>query len=37
LHKDIKNSQLVFLEKVGHIPQEEAPKKILNIIEKFIK
>lgn len=37
LNKDLKNSQLVILEKVGHMPQEESPKKLLSLIKKFIQ
>ncbi len=36
-HKDIKNSQVVILDKVGHVPNEEAPKEVANAIYQFIK
>ncbi len=35
LHKDIKNSKLIILKGVGHMPQEEAPSKVIEAIEKF--
>ena len=35
--KDIKNSQLVIFDKVGHVPNEEAPAKVANAIHDFIK
>ncbi len=37
LHKDIKNSKLIILDGVGHMPQEEAPKKVIEAIEKFLR
>jgi len=36
-NKDIKNSQLVIFEKVGHVPNEEAPQKVAAAIFDFIK
>jgi len=36
LHKDIKNSKLVIIPNVGHMPQEEAPKILFHIIDKFL-
>ncbi len=36
LHKDIKNSKLVILKGVGHMPQEESPKKVIETIENFM-
>jgi len=36
LHKDISNSQLVILKGVGHMPQEESPKRVIDIIERFM-
>lgn len=35
--QDIKNSQLVIFDKVGHVPNEEAPDKVANAIYDFIK
>ncbi len=37
LHRDLKNSQLVILPRVGHMPQEEAPQKVVNAILKFME
>ncbi len=34
---DIKNSQVVILDKVGHVPNEEAPKQVAKVIYQFIK
>jgi pimeloyl-ACP methyl ester carboxylesterase len=34
---DIKNSRTVILEKVGHVPNEEAPKQVAEVIYDFIK
>jgi pimeloyl-ACP methyl ester carboxylesterase len=34
---DIKNSQVVILDKVGHVPNEEAPAKVAAAIYQFIK
>jgi len=36
-NQDIKNSQVVILDKVGHVPNEEAPKEVANAIYNFIK
>jgi pimeloyl-ACP methyl ester carboxylesterase len=36
-NQDIKNSNLVMLEKVGHVPNEEAPEKVANAIIAFLK
>ncbi len=36
LHRDLKNSQLVILPHVGHMPQEEAPQKVVDAILKFM-
>jgi pimeloyl-ACP methyl ester carboxylesterase len=36
-NKDIKNSQLVIFDKVGHVPNEEAPQKVAEAIYEFIK
>jgi pimeloyl-ACP methyl ester carboxylesterase len=36
-NKDIKNSKLVIFDKVGHVPNEEAPKKVAEAIYDFIK
>ncbi|CAN5834753.1 alpha/beta hydrolase [soil metagenome] len=33
----IKNSKLVIIEKCGHLPQEEMPKRVLDEITKFIE
>lgn len=35
--KDMKNSQLLILSNVGHIPMEEAPKKVSEAFVSFIK
>ncbi len=35
--KDIKNSQLVIFDKVGHVPNEEAPAKVANAIHDFLQ
>ncbi len=37
LHRDIENSKLIILDGVGHMPQEEAPKKVIEAIEEFAK
>lgn len=37
LNSLIKDSKLVVFEKVGHLPQEEAPKKVFEEILKFTK
>ncbi len=36
LHRDIKNSKLILLKGVGHMPQEESPKKVIEAIEDFM-
>ena len=36
LHGDIKNSRLKFIQKCGHMPQEEKPKETLSYILKFL-
>jgi pimeloyl-ACP methyl ester carboxylesterase len=36
LHHDIKNSKLVIIPNVGHMPQEEAPKILFHIIDDFL-
>jgi pimeloyl-ACP methyl ester carboxylesterase len=36
LHRDMSNSQLVILNGVGHMPQEEAPKRVIDAMEKFL-
>jgi pimeloyl-ACP methyl ester carboxylesterase len=36
-NQDIKNSDVVMLEKVGHVPNEEAPEKVANAIITFLK
>jgi pimeloyl-ACP methyl ester carboxylesterase len=35
--RDIKNSQVVILDKVGHVPNEEAPKAVADAIFSFIR
>jgi len=37
LHKDLKNSTLILLPYVGHMPQEEAPSKVVEIIMEFME
>lgn len=37
LHKQILNSQLEIIEKCGHIPHEEHPVKVFEIVNKYIK
>jgi len=37
LHRDLRNSRLVILPKVGHIPNEEAPQKVVREILKFME
>jgi pimeloyl-ACP methyl ester carboxylesterase len=37
LHKELPHSYLKIFEKVGHMPQEEVPDKVLDVIEKFMK
>jgi pimeloyl-ACP methyl ester carboxylesterase len=36
LHQDLKNSHLVLIRRVGHMPQEEAPEKVLKLINDFM-
>jgi len=36
-NQDIKNSKLVLFEKVGHVPNEEAPQKVADAIYGFLK
>jgi len=36
-NQDIKNSKVVILDKVGHVPNEEAPKAVADAIYNFIK
>ncbi|NOZ90340.1 MAG: alpha/beta hydrolase [Epsilonproteobacteria bacterium] len=36
LHEDIQNSYFILLKGVGHMPQEEAPQKVLKDIEWFM-
>ena len=36
-NRDIKNSKVVILDKVGHVPNEEAPEKVAIAINEFIK
>ena len=36
-NQDIKNSKVVILDKVGHVPNEEAPKEVADAIYNFIK
>jgi len=36
LHKDIKDSKLHFIHNCGHIPQEEQPKELLKILDRFL-
>ena len=35
--QDIRNSQILVLDKVGHIPMEEAPNQVATAILKFIQ
>lgn len=37
LHRDLKRSHLKIFKRVGHIPNEEAPQKVVNEILKFMK
>jgi len=37
LHRDIKYSKLKIFPKVGHMPNEEAPQKVLDEILKFME
>lgn len=36
LHNDIKNSQLVIIDRCGHDPPEEKPEKVIEIMQKFL-
>ena len=36
-NQDIKNSKVIILDKVGHVPNEEAPQKVADAIYSFIK
>jgi pimeloyl-ACP methyl ester carboxylesterase len=36
-NQDIKNSKLLVFEKVGHVPNEEAPQKVADAIYGFLK
>jgi pimeloyl-ACP methyl ester carboxylesterase len=36
-NRDIKNSQVVILDKVGHVPNEEAPKAVADAMYNFIR
>ena len=36
LDRDLPNSRLKIYKKVGHMPQEEAPQKVIDSIEKFM-
>ena len=35
-HKDLPNSSLVIIEKVGHVPMEESPKESLSAVTNFL-
>jgi pimeloyl-ACP methyl ester carboxylesterase len=37
LHNDIKNSQLVIIDRCGHDPPEERPEKVIEIMQKFLE
>jgi pimeloyl-ACP methyl ester carboxylesterase len=37
LHHDLKNSQLVILDRCGHDPPEERPARVLAIMQKFLE
>ncbi|WP_087037430.1 alpha/beta fold hydrolase [Thermococcus litoralis] len=37
LHSILPNSQLVVMEKCGHLPHEEKPKEFLKILEDFLE
>ncbi|CAA6815932.1 MAG: Hydrolase, alpha/beta fold family [uncultured Sulfurovum sp.] len=37
LHRDLKNSRLVLFSKVGHMPNEEAPHKVVSEILNFME
>lgn len=37
LHADLQNGKLVLIRKVGHMPQEEAPEKVLALIHAFME
>jgi pimeloyl-ACP methyl ester carboxylesterase len=36
LHREIPNSKLIIFKGVGHMPQEEAPKRVVKAIERFL-
>jgi len=36
LHKDIKNSKFIIIPNAGHMPQEEKPKTLYKIIDRFL-
>jgi pimeloyl-ACP methyl ester carboxylesterase len=36
-NRDIKNSSVVILDHVGHVPNEEAPQAVADAIYNFIK
>jgi len=36
LHDDLKNSQLVIIDRCGHDPPEERPEKVIEIMQKFL-
>ena len=36
LHRELPNSHLKIFEQVGHMPQEESPKRVLKEIERFM-
>ncbi len=36
LHRDLPNSRLVLIPRCGHIPHEECPGKVLELLEKFM-
>jgi pimeloyl-ACP methyl ester carboxylesterase len=37
LSKEIEGSELVILEKTGHLPQEEKPEEFIQAVENFLK
>jgi pimeloyl-ACP methyl ester carboxylesterase len=37
LNRDLKNSHLITFSKVGHMPQEEVPQKVVHEIRKFME
>jgi pimeloyl-ACP methyl ester carboxylesterase len=36
LHRAIRNSQLVIIDRCGHDPPEECPKEVLEVIQRFL-